>query len=71
VRMVVYRAESVAQGVAQLAAFVDAARCLRSHMRANATRKRELLEESLHAFDVLTFVRVHFAVDAFEILDMR
>jgi hypothetical protein len=38
-----------------------------SHVRANAARKTELLEEALHAIFVLRYVRVDFTVDAFEV----
>ena len=50
--------ECVAQAVPKLTALVNGARRLRSHMASYASRERELLEESLHTFDVFTLVGV-------------
>ena len=67
VRIVERRAIGVAQGVAQLAAFVNAARRLRRDVAGNAAREAELLEQLLHPLGVLADVRIDLAVGAFEI----
>ena len=56
----------VAQGVAELAALVDAAGRLRGDVRRDAAREAELLEQPLHALRILADVRVDLAVGALE-----
>src|SRR5215470_11414688 len=57
----------VTQGVAELAALVDAAGRFGSDVAGNAAREAELLEELLHPIRVFTDIWVNFAVGAFEI----
>ena len=66
-RVVHDRAVGVRQGVAQLAAFVDGARRLRSEVGRNATRVGELAEELLQASFVLGDVRVVLGVGAVDV----
>ena len=61
------RAEGVRQRVAELAALVDAAGCLRCDVRRDAAREAELFEKPRHALRVLADVWIHFAVGAFKI----
>ena len=57
--------------VAQLAALVDRARRFGGHVAGDPARERELLEEALHALDVLRDVeQCSFALDG-RILKMR
>ena len=67
VRVVERGAVGVAQRVAQLAAFVDAARRLRRDVAGDAAGEAELLEQPLHPFGVLADVRIDLAVGPFEI----
>ena len=53
--------------VAKLAPLMHRARGLRRHMARNAARKRELLEEALHALFVRRDVRIDLAVGSLEI----
>ena len=57
----------VAEGVAELAALVDAARRLGRDVAGDAAREAELLEQLLHPLRVLADVRIDLAVGAFEI----
>ena len=66
-RIVERRAEGMAQGIAQLAAFVDRTGRCRRHMAGNAARKRKLLEQLFQPGFVLRNVRVHLGPGAFEI----
>src|SRR5581483_2184127 len=59
--------ESVTQSVAQLAALVNATRSFGSDVAGNAAGEAELLEQLLHALDILADVRVHLAVGAFQV----
>ena len=54
----------VRQGVAQFTAFVDRPRGFRGHVARNAARKGELLEEPLHAPNVLADLGIELAVGA-------
>ena len=67
VRVVEGCAVGMAQCVAEFAAFMNAARCLRRDVAGDAAREAELLEQLPHAFGVLADVRVHLAVCAFKI----
>ena len=67
IRIVVYCAKCVRDGVTQLAALIDGTRGLRSNMACDAAWEGELLEQALHALQVLAYVRVNFAVGAFQI----
>ena len=67
VRVVERGPVGVAQGVAQLAAFVDAARGLRGDVAGDAAGEAELLEQPLHPLRVLADVRIDLAVGAFEV----
>ena len=60
-------AERMAQRVAELAAFVDAAGRFRRDVARNAAGKRELLEQDLEPGLVARDGRVDLAVGAFEI----
>src|SRR5579875_4154225 len=51
-RIVKCRSIGVGKRISQLAAFVNRSRRFRRDMTGNASRKRELLEELLHAFGV-------------------
>ena len=57
----------VAQSVAQLAPFVNAARRLGGHVAGNSAGKTELLEQLLHPFGVLANIRIELAMCPFEI----
>ena len=61
------RAESVAERVTELAAFVDAARRFGRHMAGNAAGEAELLEELEQAVLVLGDLVVNLGVGAFEV----
>ena len=52
-RIIKYRAEAMRQGIAQLAAFIDGARCFRSTMGRHSAREREALEHALQALFIL------------------
>src|SRR5215471_1626614 len=65
--VVVDRAVCMRDRVSELAALVDGAWRLGSHMAGNTTRERELGEESLHALVVLGDVWVHFAIRSLKI----
>ena len=67
VRIVERGPVSVAQGVAEFAALVDAAWRFRGDMAGNASGEAELLEQPLHPFGVLADIRVDLAVGAFEV----
>ena len=67
IRIVERGAVSMAQRVAQFAAFMDAARRLRRNVARNAARKTELLEQPSHPLFVLADVWIDLAVGAFEI----
>ena len=60
-------AVGVAQRVAELAAFVDAAGRLRGDVAGDAAGEAELLEQPLHPLRVLADVRIDLAVGAFEV----
>src|SRR5207248_9934488 len=66
VRIVEGGAVSVRNRVAQFAALVNGAGSLGRDVAGHASRKRELLEQSLHAFGVLGDVGVELAVRALE-----
>ena len=67
VRVVEGGSVSVAQGVAQFAAFVDATGSLGGDVAGDAARKAKLLEELFHPRRVLADIRVHLAIGAFEV----
>ena len=60
-------AEGMAERVAEFAAFVDRARRGRCNVARDATGKRELLEELLHAGEVLRHIGIDPAPGAFEV----
>jgi hypothetical protein len=60
-------AESVGDGVSELAAFVEGPGRLGSGVGTDASREGELLEESLHPALVLGDVGVDLGVDALEV----
>ena len=60
-------AVGVRQGVAEFAALVDRAGCLRGDMRGNATGEGELSEQPPHAFGVLGDVGVGLGVGPVEV----
>ena len=66
-RVVERRAKSMAQRIAQLAAFVDRSRRLRRGMARDSTRKRELQKQLLQARLILADVGINLAVGAFQI----
>src|SRR5579883_2822233 len=53
--------------VTKLSSFMNGARRFRGNVAGNSARKRELLEQPLHAFHALRDVRVDFAISAFQI----
>src|ERR1700677_3922595 len=59
--------ESMAEGVTQLAAFVNGPWRGRRNMARNAAGKRELREQLFHALFVLRDVRINLAPGAFEV----
>ena len=61
------RAEGVRERVAELAAFVDRAGRLGSHVAGDAAREAELLEQPPHPLLVLADVRIDLAVGPFEV----
>ena len=61
------RAEGVAEGIAEFAAFVNGARRRGGHMARNTAGKRKLLEQPLHSGFVLADVGIDLAVAAFEV----
>ena len=67
VRVVERGPVGVAQGVAELAALVDAAGRLRGDVAGDAAGEAELLEQPLHPLGVLADVRIDLAVGAFEV----
>src|SRR5262245_5102260 len=66
-RIIEGRAVGVDQGIAQLSAFMNRARCLRSGMTRDAARKRELLEELSQAFFILLNVWIEFCIGTFKV----
>src|SRR5690349_13165253 len=67
VRIVKHRSKGVAQGISQLTALMNGARCLRSYVTGDAPGKGELFEEPAHAFFVLRDIREALAVTALQI----
>src|ERR1043166_1449906 len=67
VRIIEDRAVGVDQGIAQLSAFMNRARCLRSGMTWDAARKRELLKELFQTFFILLNVWIEFCISAFKV----
>ena len=67
VRVVEGGAVGVAQGVAELAALVDAARRLRGDVAGDAPREAELLEQPLHSLRVPADLRIDLAVGPLEV----
>src|SRR6266851_1709660 len=65
--MVVHRAVSVRDAIAELSALVDTAGGFGSRVAANPARKAELLEEALHTCEIFALVRIDFGVRSFEI----
>ncbi len=61
------RPVGVAQGVAELAALVDAARRLRGDVAGDAAGEAELLEQPPHPLRVLADLRIDLAVGPFEV----
>lgn len=53
--------------ITEFTTFVKRSRSLRSSVRTNPARERELLEEASHALNVFSDVGVDFSVDTFEI----
>ena len=67
VRIVEGRAIGVCQGIAQLAAFVDRARCFRRDVARNAVRPGELAEEPVQSGSAAFDRRIALRVGAFQI----
>ena len=67
IRIVKDCSETVRDGVSQLAALIDGTRRLRRAVAGYATGEGELLEQLLHAFLILTDVRVNLAVGSLQI----
>src|ERR1035437_6297146 len=67
VRVVECRAEGMRQRIAELAALMDGARCLRRDVAGNAAWERELAEQLAHALLVLRDARVELGVAALEV----
>jgi hypothetical protein len=67
VRIVERRAVGVRERIAELAALVDRAGRLGSHVARDPAREAELLEQAPHALLVLADARIHLAVGAFEV----
>src|SRR4029078_11612400 len=61
------RAVRMDQGIAQLSAFMNRARCLRRGMTWDAARKRELLDELSPPFFILLNVWIEFCIGAFKV----
>jgi hypothetical protein len=55
------------QRVPEFTTFMERTGSLGSRVRTNSTGEGELLEESLHAFDVFRDVGIDFRVGAFEV----
>ena len=66
-RIVKHRAKRVAERVAELAALVDGSRALGRSVAGYATRERELREQSLQPGLILAYLRIDFAVGAFQV----
>ena len=66
VRVVERRTKRMRERVAELAAFMNGARCLGCHVARNTAGERELFEQSLHPPFVQGDVRIHLAVRAIE-----
>src|ERR1043166_2206282 len=67
VRIVKDCAVGMDQGIAQLSAFMNRARCLWSGVTRDAARKRELLEELFQTFFILLNVWIEFCIGAFKV----
>ena len=67
VRIVERCAIGMRQGIAEFAALVDGAGCLRRDVTGNAAGKRELREQALHPLFVAGDVRIYLAVGAFQV----
>src|SRR5437867_4113255 len=67
IRIIERRAVSMRECVSQLAAFMDGARGFGRDMTRNATGKRELREQALHAVFALSDVGVDLRVSTLEI----
>ena len=63
-RVIRHGAEGVSQGVAELAALIDGAGGLGSHMARDAAGEGEALEEAVHALTVLADIRVDLLIAA-------
>src|ERR1700733_1647780 len=59
--------EAMGKAVTEFAALVNRSRGFRSAMAADASRKRKLLQELVHPFDILTLVRINLRIHSFEI----
>ena len=66
-RVIEHGAESVAEGISQLAAFMDGAGAFGRDMAGNATRKRKLGEQFFKSRFILADMRVYFGVSPFQV----
>ncbi len=67
IRIVERRAVGMAQRIAQLATFVNAARSFGRHMAWNPAGEAELFEQFLHSFGILADVGIHLAVSSLKV----
>ena len=67
VGVIINGAKRMAQRVSKLSSFVQRSRRLGCGVRADSSREGELLEESLHTFDVLRDVGVYLGIGALEV----
>ena len=67
VRVIVDRPVGVGDTVAEFAPFVDAAGRFGRSVAANSAGERELLEETLHPFQIFSLVRIDLGVGALEV----
>src|ERR1700688_2104547 len=59
--------EAMGKAVPEFAALVNRSRSFRSAMAPDASRKRKLLQELVHPFDILTLIRIDLRIHPFEI----
>src|ERR1700736_3625207 len=60
-------AEAMGKAVAEFAALMNRSRSFRSAMAADPSRKRKLLQELVHPFDILALIGIDFRIYPFEI----
>src|SRR5664280_1424963 len=67
IRIVECRAESMRKAIPQFPTLVDGARRLGCAVTPDSTRKRELLEELLHAGGILAHLRINLRIHSLEV----